>query len=126
MRGRPGAADAIDAMSKAVDDRVVDAIPDESVSVGWTEQAMRVLVVLGEQQLDLAVPIGRHVPPALTQRWMIRAGARSVGDDGRARRIMGPGPRVSIPEMGNNVNRRGFRASVHDADPADDVFGVVL
>ncbi len=74
-----------------------------------------------------APPLGADVPPALADRVVVgvrRPGAG--GADHRADAVRPPGPRVAIPEMGQDVERRRLGPAVHRGDAAQEVLGVGL
>ena len=111
----------------AVDDVVVDAVLDVGAAVGHAEDALRVGLVLREQQRRVALA----VEVALAQLGIDRlddALRRRAGDLLQAGPVRAavPGPLVAEPERRQDVQLGRLRAAVVDADLDQEVLGRLL
>ena len=108
----------------AVDDVIVDAVLDEGTAIGHPEDALRVGLVLREQQGRFALTIEEALSqPRIDDLDDVapRHGRNLL--QGRPIRSSVPGPLVAEPERRQNVQFRGFRAAIANGDLNEQVLG---
>ena len=110
----------------AVDHGLVDPVLHVGLRIGRAEEPLAVGLVLGEEELD-GVLAGARVPPALADQVVRRVGhAGPDALDHSPLAVQPPRPRVAVPQMGQDVDRRGLGTAIDHRDVAEDVLGVRL
>ncbi len=125
VRCRLGAAALrIHGLAATVHDVIVDAVLHVRRAVRRIRDALRIGLILCEQQFDRILAVNE----SLAELRMIGADAAAVrarGDLAQHRRLVAvrPGPGVAEPESGQDVQRRGLRPAVAHGDLDQDVLG---